>query len=168
MNNYVIITPAHNEQAFIEQTAKSIVSQTVRPTKWVVVDDGSTDHTADIVQRYASRFPFVQLIRQPHHSERNFARKVMAFNRGLAEVQGLCFEFLGNVDADISFDADYFANILAAFESDPELGLSGGIVYTRFTRTFVTYDTTIDSVGGKVQLFRRQCFDDIGGDRPLQ
>jgi biofilm PGA synthesis N-glycosyltransferase PgaC len=165
---YVIVTPAHNEEAFIEETAKSIVSQTILPLKWVVVNDGSVDRTQQIIEQYARRFDFIQLVNQPRDPERNFARKVFAFNRGLAEVQGLPFEFIGNVDADISFETNYFRNILQELAADPALGISGGIVYTKFTDRFLTYDTTLDSVGGKVQLFRRRCFEDIGGYRPLK
>jgi poly-beta-1,6-N-acetyl-D-glucosamine synthase len=168
MSSYVLLTPAHNEEQYIERTAQSMISQTVLPRKWVVVDDGSTDGTAEIVARYAARHSFIQLVRNARDPERNFARKVVAFNRGLEELRDMPYDFIGNVDADISFGADYFENILRSFESDPRLGISGGIVYTKFTRRFKTYDYTADSVGGKVQLFRRKCFEDIGGYRPLK
>ena len=168
MCKYIIVTPAHNEEAFIEETAKSMVSQTVLPLKWIVVDDGSRDQTGQIVERYARDFSFIQLVRQARDPERNFARKVFAFNRGFAEVQDLNFDFIGNVDADISFGPKYFENILQEFDADPQLGISGGIVYTKFTKQFMSYDKTLDSVGGKVQLFRRKCFEDIGGYRALK
>jgi poly-beta-1,6-N-acetyl-D-glucosamine synthase len=166
--SYLIITPAHNEAEIIEHTIRSMVAQTVRPVKWIVVNDGSVDRTGEIVQEWANRFAFIQLVNLRRDAERNFARKVVAFNRGLEMARGLEYDYIGNVDADISFGADYFENILAEFKSDPSLGLGGGIVYTKFSREFVTYDTTLDSVGGKVQLFRRQCFQDIGGYRPLR
>jgi glycosyltransferase involved in cell wall biosynthesis len=168
MNRYVVITPAHNEQQFIERTLRSMVAQTVRPQKWVIVDDGSTDATAQVVARYAAQFSFIELVRKTRDPERNFARKVLAFNRGLEAMHGVAFDFIGNVDADMSFEADYFERILKTFEEDPHLGISGGIVYTKFTREFKTYDHTLDSVGGKVQIFRRQCFDDVAGYRPLK
>ena len=80
----------------------------------------------------------------------------------------LVFEYIGNVDADISFEPQYFENILKEFSTDPDLGLGGGIVYTKYDKDFKTYDTTLDSVGGKVQLFRRKCFEEIGGYLPLK
>ena len=147
MSKYVIITPAHDEEAFIEKTINSMISQSVLPVKWVVVNDGSADQTGEIVKRYADRFEFIQLVNAPRDPERNFARKVMAFNRGLAEVQNIDFDFIGNVDADMSFEPPYFGNILQEFEKDPKLGISGGIVYTKFTNKFATYDHTLDSVG---------------------
>ncbi len=151
-----------------KKTIRLMIAQTVLPAKWLVVNDGSADHTAEIVKSYADRFEFIQLVNQPRDPERNFARKVIAFNRGLAEVQGLDYDFIGNVDADMSFEPPYFGKILQEFEKDPKLGISGGIVYTKFTHKFATYDHTLDSVGGKVQLFRRACFADIGGYRPLR
>ena len=168
MSSYVVITPAHNEERYIERTLQSMVAQTVLPTKWVIVDDGSTDGTASVVERYAERHPFIRLVRKTRDPERNFARKVHAFNCGLEELTGELYDFIGNIDADISFGSDYFEKILKAFEADPRLGISGGIVFTKFTDKFKTYDHTADSVGGKVQLFRRACFEEIGGYRPLK
>lgn len=168
MRNYVVITPAHNEAQYIDRTVQSMIAQTVPPLKWVVVDDGSTDDTAQIVARYAEQHRFIQLVRKTRDPERNFARKVVAFNRGLEELRDTLFDFIGNVDADMSFGPDYFEKILKVFDADPRLGISGGIVYTKFTSEFKTYDYTPDSVGGKVQLFRRECFDDIGGYRQLK
>ena len=164
---YVVITPARNEEGYIEHTLESMVAQTVRPARWVVVDDGSTDRTAEIVAGYAARFDFIRLVRMVRDPKRDFAKKVGAFNRGLDELRDIEFDFIGNIDADMSFGPDYFGKVLATFDHQPRLGVAGGIVYTRFTDTFKTYDHTSDSVGGKVQLFRRQCFDDIGGYRAL-
>jgi glycosyltransferase involved in cell wall biosynthesis len=168
VNAYVVITPAHNEQDFIERTLDSMVVQTVRPLKWVIVDDGSTDGTAEVVARYAARFKFIELVRKTRDADRNFARKVAAFNHGLARLDGLPYDYIGNIDADMSFGPDYFERIMAKFDEDAAIGISGGIVHTKFVDEFKTYDTTLDSVGGKVQLFRRQCFEDIGGYRPLK
>lgn len=165
---YILITPAHNEEDFIEKTIESVVAQTARPLKWVIVDDGSTDKTAAIADDWASRHPFIEVIKLKRDNQRSFARKAHAFAEGLKIVEELPFEFIGNVDADMSFAPDYFENILKDFEVDPKLGIGGGIVYTKFTKEFVTYDNTEDSVGGKVQLFRRQCFYDVGGYLPLK
>lgn len=165
---YILITPAHNEEDFIEKTLESVVAQTVRPLKWVIVDDGSKDSTADIADRWAGKHDFIMVVRLKRDNQRSFARKAHAFADGLKQVEHLPFDYVGCVDADMSFGADYFANILADFEKDPQLGIGGGIVYTKFSKEFVTYDTTEDSVGGKVQLFRRKCFEDVGGYLPLK
>ena len=165
--SYVVVTPAHNEAQFIGKTLQSMVQQSVRPLRWVIVDDASTDHTTAIVTGYAARHDFIRLVRMEREAQRDFAKKVGAFNRGLAELHDLEYDFIGNVDADMSFGHHYFARILASFNDAPRLGIAGGIVYTRFTHAFKTYDYTPDSVGGKVQLFRRECFEEIGGYLPL-
>ena len=80
---YVLITPARNEEAFIELTMKSVVNQTVRPVKWVIVSDGSTDSTDAIVKKYAAEHDWIELITMPERRERHFAGKVNAFNQEL-------------------------------------------------------------------------------------
>src|SRR5512132_2818206 len=99
---YVLITPARNEERFIAKTLESMIAQTLLPERWVIVDDGSTDKTAEIVESYTQRYPWVELVRRPEQSRRSFAGKVHAFNAGLERVQQwLEFEVIGNLDADI-------------------------------------------------------------------
>src|SRR5579863_6244595 len=122
--NYVLITPARNEAAFIEQTIKSVVAQTARPLKWIIVSDGSSDGTDEIVQRYADH-EWIELVRMPERTERHFAGKVHAFNAGYARVSGLRYEVIVSLDADITFEPDYFALLIEKLSSDPGLGLVG-------------------------------------------
>ncbi|MBO0695743.1 MAG: glycosyltransferase family 2 protein, partial [Verrucomicrobia bacterium] len=112
---YVLITPAHNEEAFIEKTLASVVAQTVLPKRWVIVDDGSTDQTAKIIQKYAERYPWIEPVSRPRRKDRNFGGKAHAFNTGLERVRSLNFDVIGNLDADISFDPDYFEFLLSKF-----------------------------------------------------
>jgi glycosyltransferase involved in cell wall biosynthesis len=164
---YVLITPARNEATFIGKTLDSMVAQTVPPQLWVIVDDGSTDRTAEIVQDYAKRFPWMELIRRPQRLDRSFAGKVHAFNAGLERVRSLPFEVIGNLDADLSFEPNYLEFLMRKFAEDPKLGVAG----TPFTEDG-GYDTAKDSfegenhVAGGCQLFRRQCFQEIGGYIP--
>jgi glycosyltransferase involved in cell wall biosynthesis len=163
---YVLITPAHNEAAFIQKTLESMVAQTVLPERWVIVDDGSTDGTTEIGANYASRYPWIELVRLPQRRDRSFAGKVHAFNAGLERVQSLQFEVIGNLDADLSFDADYLEFLMEKFSEDPKLGVAG----TPFLEN--GYDSARDSfegenhVAGGCQLFRRKCFEEIGGYIP--
>jgi biofilm PGA synthesis N-glycosyltransferase PgaC len=163
---YVLITPAHNEQMFIEKTLDSMVAQTVLPERWVIVDDGSTDRTGEIVQDYVKRFPWIQLVQRPQRLDRSFAGKVHAFDAGLELVQSLSFEVIGNLDADLSFDPDYLEFLMREFAEDPKLGVAG----TPFLEN--GYDSARDSfegenhVAGGCQLFRRKCFEDVGGYIP--
>jgi len=105
---YVLITAARNEEKFIQGTIRSVVAQTRLPERWVIVDDGSTDRTAEIVARYTKDYRWIELIRRPQRKDRNFAGKVHAFNDGLARVQPIEAELIGNLDADVSFGPDHF------------------------------------------------------------
>jgi glycosyltransferase involved in cell wall biosynthesis len=165
---YVLITPAHNEEAFIERTIRSVLCQTVLPVKWVLVDDGSTDSTASIVGQYLAKYEWIEMIKRPQHRERNFAAKVAAFNAGVNRVKGMDYSFIGNLDADISLPPNYYEDIISEFERDPRLGIAGGIVYSKNGHGFTTDNTAPDSVAGAVQLFRKECFDQVGGYIPLE
>ena len=165
---YVLITPARNEAEFIELTIKSMISQTVRPLKWVIVSDGSTDRTDDIVSKYEATNPWIELVRMPERRERHFAGKVHAFNAGYARMQDLQYEVIGNLDGDVSFDDDYFRFLLGKLAGDPALGLVG----TPFKDSSIeAYDyrfVGIEHVSGFCQLFRRKCFEEIGGYVPVK
>jgi GT2 family glycosyltransferase len=165
-STYVLITPARNEAEFIELTIKSVVSQTVTPTRWVIVSDGSTDQTEEIVARYAAEYDWIELLRMPERRERHFAGKVHAFNAGYARVKDLEYDAIGSLDADISFDESYFSFLLGKFAEDPRLGLVGTPFKGRSS-----YDyrfVSIEHVSGACQLFRKACFADIGGYVPIK
>ena len=162
---YVLITPVRNEADYIELTLESVVAQTVLPLKWVIVSDGSTDGTDDIVKGYAADRPWIELVRAPERRERHFAGKVQAFNAGYARVRGLKYDVIGNLDGDVSFDRSYFEFLLGKFAENPHLGVGG----TPFREGSFQYDyrfTSIEHVSGQCQLFRRECFEDIGGYIP--
>jgi len=164
---YVLVTPAHNEEANIEKTLKSMVAQTILPAKWVIVSDGSTDGTDEIVKRYAIQHDWIEFVRMPHHSDRQFAAKVYAFNAGYEKIKGTTYEIIGNLDADISFEKDYFEFLLSKFDNDQRLGVFG----TPFVEDGKHYDyrfTNIKHVSGACQLFKRKCFEDIGGYVPIK
>lgn len=166
---YVLITPARNEAQFIELTIESVVAQTVRPIRWVIVSDGSTDGTDDIVSKYAAEHTWIELVRMPERRERHFAGKVYAFNAGYARVSDLEYEVIGSLDGDVSFEKDYFAYLLQKLAEDSTLGLVG----TPFREdcSGPAYDyrfVSIEHVSGQCQLFRRQCFEDIGGYVPVK
>jgi len=122
---YVLITPVKNEAEFIERTIKSVVSQTTPPLKWVVVSDGSTDGTDEIVKPYVVKHDWIELVRMPEGEGRHFAGKVHAFNAGYARVSGLRSDVIGNLDGDIEFESDYIAFLLSKFADNPRLGVTG-------------------------------------------
>ena len=164
---YVLITPAYNEEAFIEKTLQSVVAQTILPLKWVIVSDGSTDRTDDIVKKYAAGRNWIEFIRKPDHRHRDFASKVHAFNIGYAKVKDLNFDVLGCLDADITFENDYFEYLVEKFK-DPNLGVAGTHYVEGEFHSFKNSYINVHHVNGGCQLFRRKCFEDIGGYIPIE
>src|SRR5258707_2521510 len=165
---FVLITPARNEAQFIELTLKSVMAQTVRPLKWVVVSDGSTGGTDDIVNKYVAGHPWIKLVRMPERRERHFAGKVHAFNVGSLEVNDLKYDVIGSLDGDISFEEDYFSFLLRKLAEDPRLGLVGTPFKDSSSPTYDYRFVSIEHVSGACQLFRRECFEQIGGYVPVK
>ena len=157
---YILITPAHNEEAFIEKTIQSVISQTVLPKRWVIVNDGSSDQTEAIVEKYSKGRNWIDLIRLDERKERSFAGKAQAFNTGYKMVKDLSFDVIGNLDADISFEKDHFEFLLERFLEIPKLGVAG----TRYIEEDPEPEKhSFKDVGGQCQLFSRGCFEEIGG-----
>lgn len=160
---YVLITSARNEESYIGKTLESVVRQTQLPENWVITDDGSTDRTAEIVEDYAARFPWISLIRRVNRRERHFGGKADAVNSGFRFLEGAKFDVVGNVDADVSFEPDLMEFLMRQFATEPQLGIAGAPYIEG------EFDSARDSfegenfVAGQLQLFRRQCFEEIGG-----
>jgi poly-beta-1,6-N-acetyl-D-glucosamine synthase len=164
---YVIITPARNEAQFIELTVKSVIAQTIRPMRWVIVSDGSTDDTDEIVTRYIPGNPWIELLRMPGRAERHFAGKVYAFNAGYAKTKDLNPEVIVNLDADVSIEPDHFQFLLGKFAEDSELGVWGA-PFREGSRQYDYRFSNIENVWGGCQLFSRECYEEIGGYIPLK
>jgi len=164
---YVLITAARNEADLVESTILSVVGQTVLPARWVIVSDGSTDGTDEIVARYARSHSWIELLRMPERVERHFGGKARAFNAGFERLRSASFDIVANLDADITFEADYFDFLLGKFAADPRLGVAG----TPFREGSAQYDYRFsrkDHVSGACQLFRRECLASIGGYIPMK
>ncbi len=163
---YVLITPARDEEATIEKCIQAVEAQTVLPRRWIVVSDGSTDRTDQIVKGYCRRHDWLRLIRVEGSRDRHFGAKVRAFNAGRDALDDLPYQVIGNLDADITFGKDYFEFLMGRFLEDPLLGVAG----TPFVENGAQYDysfTSIEHVSGACQLFRRECFEQIGGYVPI-
>ncbi len=160
---YAIITPARNEEGAIERTIESMIIQTILPLKWVIVSDGSTDRTDMIVKSYLKNYPWIRFIRMPEHATRNFGAKVRCFNVGLSELKKVPYQIIGNLDADLSFERDYFEYLLSMFSHDESLGVAGTPFIEKNGSGYDYRFTSIEHVSGACQLFRKACFESIGG-----
>jgi len=166
---YVLITPARDEAGFIRNTLNSMVTQTVRPLKWVIVSDGSTDETEEIVDEYVAKHDWIELLRMPEREDRHFGGKVQAFNAGLDRVKHLPYDLIGNLDGDSSFEPNYIEYLLGKFAQHPKLGIAG----THYCEPTWEGNLKIDphfgnnkDVSGICQLFRRDCFESFEGYKP--
>lgn len=161
--SYTLVTPARNEAQFIELTIRSVIAQTVVPAKWVIVSDGSTDGTDQIVKKYNVEYPWIELVQMPERRERHFGAKVEAFDAGYGRLKALRYSVVGNLDADITIgDTRYFEFLLRKFAENPRLGVCG----TAYIEDGVKYPsrfTSVEDVFGACQMFRRECFEAVGG-----
>jgi hypothetical protein len=164
---FLLITPARNEEAHLPQTIASMRSQRLRPDRWVIINDGSTDKTSEVIDACAEGCDWIERFDMPAHRDRSFAAKAHCFNAVYRQF-GAGYEIIGNLDADITFDRpDYLEILLRKFAENPRLGVAG----TPFVEEG-GYDSTADSfegeyhVPGGCQLFRRKCFEEIGGYIP--
>jgi len=165
---YVLITAARDEEAYIEDLLSSVMAQTLQPLRWLIMSDGSTDRTDEIVRGYAAECPFIELVRVTPDEHRSFGSKARAINEAHRRLQDMTWEYLGILDADVSFESNYYEQLLPKFEKDPRLGIGGGYVMDTSRNGFKGHTMSVNwSVRGPVQMFRRACFQDIGGYLPL-
>ena len=161
--NYVIVTPVRDEQDFIQHTLDSVVAQTIQPTRWVIVDDGSVDDTAQIVHKYVDKYPWLSLVGLLDRGYRKPGEGVAkVFLAGLERV-GTDYDFIVKLDGDLSFAEDYFERLFQQFDKSPRLGIAGGGCYSLRGGHWVLERVPDDHVRGASKVYRRQCFEDIGG-----
>lgn len=164
---YSIVIPAYNEEAFIALTLQSLVSQTVLPTKVIVVNDNSTDKTGEIVSSFAEQYPWISLIDNPSEAVHLPGSKVInAFNKGFEQI-GSDWDVIVKLDADLILPANYFETILSEFKNDETVGMAGGFAYIERNGTwFLESLTDKDHIRGAFKAYRKKCFEQIGGLKP--
>jgi glycosyltransferase involved in cell wall biosynthesis len=169
-NSYVLITAARDEELHIPDTIRSVAAQTIKPKKWIIISDGSTDRTDDIIKHYSKHYDFIFYLRKERVEQRNgFASKVYALQCGHEMIKGGEYHFIGHLDADVSFEESYFECLLRKFKEDRRLGICGGFIYEKNDGEFKSRASNRTySVAGAVQLFRRECYEEIGGLKPLE
>lgn len=161
---YVVITPVRDEEEHLEETIKSVVNQTVRPTEWMIVDDGSTDRTPKIIDMYAANYPWIRAV---HRANRGYRKSgggiVDAFNDGYQALLSQDWEFVVKLDGDLSFDPAYFERILDCFKAEPALGIAGGTLYSLHNGKMKVERNPQFHVRGATKVYRRECWEQIGG-----
>jgi biofilm PGA synthesis N-glycosyltransferase PgaC len=158
---YALVTPARNEEDNLRRLARCIREQTVRPARWIVVDNGSTDGTADFARELADSLPYVSLTSTAGEAApMRGAAVVRAFAVGLGAVQGTP-DIVVKLDADVSFEADHFERLLERFAADPTLGIAGSLCYEQEKGRWVPRYTTRSHVRGAVRAYRQACLKDV-------
>lgn len=161
---YVIITPVRDEERYIEDTLGSVCSQTTLPVEWVIVDDGSSDHTGDIADRYAAKYPWIHVLRRENRGFRKSGGGVMeAFYDGYNVLQCKDWDFVVKLDGDLSFEPDYFEQCLEYFRRDPKLGIGGGEILHDIAGQIKTEENPHFHVRGATKIYRKACWEAIGG-----
>jgi glycosyltransferase involved in cell wall biosynthesis len=161
---YIIISPVRDEERYIEFTLKSVINQTMKPILWVIVDDGSTDATGDILDKYAAQYGWIKVVHRENRGYRAAGSGVIAaFNEGYAGIEIENWDFIVKLDGDLSFDLDYFEKCFSLFADDDTLGIGGGTVYNNRNGQLV-----VDSVGdppfhvrGATKIYRHGCWEKI-------
>jgi biofilm PGA synthesis N-glycosyltransferase PgaC len=162
---YVLVTAAYNEGTYIGRTIESVVRQTLLPQRWLIVSDASTDRTDEIVQKYAETYPFIRLLRIQEKHARNFGAQVRAITLACEELRDVDYEFIANLDSDLSFEPTYYGKLLQKFDEDPKLGVAGGFIFEEaHDGVFRSRPLNSEnSIGHAVQMLRRECYEAIGG-----
>jgi glycosyltransferase involved in cell wall biosynthesis len=165
--NYYIVIPAHNEEQFIGLTLQSIIEQTILPNKVVVVNDNSTDTTADIVLTFAKDYPFISLVNTASDAIHLPGSKVIqAFHKGLETLDDQ-YDFIVKADADLIFPPHYFETIINHFQSDTTIGMVGGFAYIEKNGDWLLENLTDkDHIRGAFKAYRKATFKQIDGLKP--
>lgn len=165
--NYYIVIPAHNEEAFIALTLQSLLSQTVLPKKIVVVNDNSSDKTAEIVTAFAKENPFITLVNKTSEAIHLPGSKVIqAFHKGFETLDN-DYDVIVKLDADLILPNNYFERVLAIFEKDATIGMAGGFAYIEKNGEWVLENLTDkDHIRGAFKAYRAACFLQIGNLKP--
>jgi biofilm PGA synthesis N-glycosyltransferase PgaC len=161
---YVIITPVRDEEEYIHHTVESVVAQTIQPTEWVIVDDGSTDNTGRIIDQYSRKFSWIRVLHRPNRGFRQAGGGVVAaFYDGYKSLQTKEWDFLVKLDGDLTFSSDYFEGCLERFSREPRLGIGGGEIYHRLHGKLKLEGGPRFHVRGATKIYRKACWEEIGG-----
>ena len=160
----LIVSPVRDEAAYLQKTIDSVVAQTVRPSLWIIVDDGSKDETPAIAERAAAKHDWIRLHPRTDRGIRKLGGGVVeAFDEGLSPVDLDKFDYVCKLDGDLEFGPTYFERLFEKFEAEPRLGTASGKSWIRVGRRLIPERTGDDFSQGQTKLYRVTCFREIGG-----
>lgn len=160
---YCIVTPVRDEERCVADTIESVLRQTIRPAEWIIVDDGSTDATAEILDRYASEYSWIQVLHRQNRGYRSTGGGVEAFLDAYASLRSCDWEYLVNLDGDLTFAPDYFESCFQYFRDMPRLGIGGGTMYVKAGKRLQLETAPSFHVRGGTKIYRRNCWENLGG-----
>jgi glycosyltransferase involved in cell wall biosynthesis len=162
--SYCLITPCRNEAKYASRTIESVARQSVPPARWIIVDDGSTDETPEILETCARRLPYVKVIRRADRGFRRVGGGVIdAFNEGLSAIDLNDFEFICKLDLDLDLPPTYFESLIRRMDEDPRLGTCSGKPFYRLNGQQHDEVCGDENSVGMTKFYRRDCFEQIGG-----
>ena len=165
---HVVITPSRNEAIFLKELVDSMVSQTRRPRKWVIVDHNSNDNTQEIIAPILEKYDWISIIRVSDESQRKRGGQIARlFNTGLSSINDQDWHFCSKVDADMVLPEDYFFKILTKFSENPDLGIASGSCYLMHGNNRKIEKVSVGHTRGGLKTYRKSCFIQIGGVREV-
>jgi len=161
---YVIITPVRDEETYLKETVVSVLRQRYRPAEYILVNDGSRDSTGEIIDDYVRAHNWVRAVHRRDRGYRKWGAGIIeAFYDGFNALSCRDWEFMCKLDADLSFEPDYFERALTKFEENPRIGIGGGVLYHYRNGQKILEKHPQFHVRGGVKIYRRKCWEDIGG-----
>lgn len=165
--SYALITAARNEAKYLPALIECIIGQTLLPVKWIVVSDGSEDNTDEIVRKASMHASFIELVRFEGRKDRCFSSKAVAFMTGYERLGSIAYQYVGNLDADVTLDARYYERMIEMMESNSRLGVASGVVWEKKEKGFERVLSSLNHAVGAVQFWRKECFEEVGGYVPV-
>ncbi|MDH5722390.1 MAG: glycosyltransferase family 2 protein [Alphaproteobacteria bacterium] len=164
-NKYILISPCKDEGAYIEKTLRSVLNQTIKPVQWVIVDDGSSDNSVEIIKKYKEQMPFIKIVIRPKGERKVGAGVIHAFNEGLKHIDVPDYDFLCKFDVDLDLKPRYFEVLMQRMNEDPRLGTCSGKAYYIHPQTGERKSELCgdEASVGMTKFYRRDCFEQIGG-----
>ncbi len=163
-DSYLLISPCRNEADFMVNTLESVVSQSLMPTKWIIVDDGSTDGTSEILRQYSEQYDFIQIVTRDNRGHRSVGPGVIeAFYTGLRAVNLNDYEYLCKLDLDLDLPTTYFETLVSKMKVNPRIGTCSGKPYNQRDGRLVSEKRGDEMSVGMTKFYRRECFEAIGG-----